>query len=285
MNVINYDEVVEDNITKNLFLLIYSYLSKDKKVDLEFVKTVLFIVNDEKKLSKYINNISIDNNLNCKGAYYNLIQDISINIDKITHEISLNDDKYSKNENKLRRYIEVTESILHEIEHGNQEKIKDTEDSLESKILVASTRNRDLIFKDIKTPYINFITYLKLKSFKAKYHKYYDCCPYERLAYIKASKKILELVRRFEYTSIIEYKKFIMLMDCLKGYSKYVSPTIYYIKKMNKGFSDWEEISDIGLGLDYEDKKILGLYLSRDELVKSYEEADEQFNKIERLLK
>lgn len=187
----------------DILKLVYDYSIQKKLVDLNFIDKLIDIVVSKKKLNNYVKKIATTNELEKYGekitcASYNFLtkelsvyyKAIQLCIEKANHY----DQLFNSLEQIMFRNLQVTQYILHELEHAFQNKqLNDKHDnSIEAKIISASLMAEQIL----KNPKI-FIGILmgKIKvddvinnilKHKEKYLQYYHLNPTERLAQVNS---------------------------------------------------------------------------------------------------
>lgn len=136
------------------------------------------------------------------------------------------------------RNLLITQIILHELEHANQRKIVDNEQTLEAQILRLSLLDYE-IKQILKNKYIDesIITYAKAKM--QVYNDNYAIAPHERLAQIKSYQEILNLLTQIKkyVPNLLEFEQTNKLENLLRGFyqeSEIYSPTAAYLIQNGK---------------------------------------------------
>ena len=234
-----------------LLKLIYDYSRSGKLVDHNYVDKLIEIVIEEKKLNKYViksqilseKESFIENGISL--AQYNpFSKTISIYANGINQMLEFNDRYlvlFGSTEQLFYKNSLITQIILHELEHANQRKIIDTEQTLEAEILklITSEISFNTGMKLLNEGYSieQIITYISIKKHQSNenYKKNYNIAPEERLAEIKSYQEILELLFEIkEYVpNLLEFEQTNKLEQLLRGFDYkegfIYPPTVLYL--------------------------------------------------------
>lgn len=245
-----------------LLKLIYDYSIKNKLVDNAFIADIIAIAIRYKHLYTHIKSFTIEPHYqsetqlpnNTIAAYNSFLKEIIIYTEGIEHYIQ-ESTKYQTNFNKVEQlfYINIliTKALLHEIEHANQHKILETEQTMEAKILTLScgyfneTILQTLINQGLSEEFIKHYTDIKYQQ----YNDNYLIAPNERLAEIKAYQEILNILHfiRKNTPHLIELIQRKQLENMFRGYKKtptiIKAPTITYFQKLNIRFGTIPSLS------------------------------------------
>lgn len=135
--------------------------------------------------------------------------------------------------------------VLHELEHANQRKIMDKEETLEGDILRASLskQDKDITIKLIQTGLTGKQIDLILETQKTMKSEGGLILPDERLAEIKSHQEIKDILSEIsdEVPNLIEFENASILESKLRGYTfdkgRIISPTIDYLISTDKSFA------------------------------------------------
>ena len=241
---------------KKILRLLFDYSRNYKLVDMNYIDKLIEIVVNEKELDEYIKQSKIvgadesdgllDDNLRyTTAAYIPYLQGIVVyenSVNEMLKKISDVSYNFSDIENLFYKNASITQVVLHEIEHANQEKIKDEESSLESGILKLSSmslESRDIL-ENSNIDYISYATYL-VNLRNQNYKENYKYAPFERLAEIKSYTDIVNILSLIkEYVpNLIEYEQYNVWSSSFRGFDTYsFSPTVYYIERNAKDISN-----------------------------------------------
>lgn len=280
--IIDYNDKLEDKIAKEIYTLILSYMEYNKSVDLNFLENIADIVVKNKNLKDYLTAIKIDNNIKDVATHCSHNKSITVNVNTIIYILKLIK-IFNGKELLFYSYLEVVEVLLHELEHVNQDKIFNYENSLESLIVrktlePARKLSQELsITKGIKNNLIS----LKIDLYNIKYHKNYIYSPAERLAYIKSTLTTIKIAELFGSKNICDYENLFLITNYCRGYYKKINPTKYYLKIINPKFN-WHKIEEKIRDISFLDRITLGLEINKNELqslvnnIKSSMEITEQ---------
>lgn len=231
-----------------LLRLIFDYSINGKLVDKAFIEKLIDLVVNSKNIGEYIKDASIeDADINefddeiLLAAYHPNKKIIKVYSNAIEMMLEMQD-KYQGLFNGVEQIfyknILITQVLLHELEHANQRRIIDKENTLESKILRISVTNLDanLISKLLSQGFTKEEVLYFIRERNKVRSENYLILPDERLAEIKSHQEIvstLELIK--EYTpNLIEFEKDNVFENLLRGYfysnGKITSPTIEYAK-------------------------------------------------------
>lgn len=236
---------------KRLLRLIYDYSVLDKKIDNSYIEKFVDIVVSEKKLNGYVSDIelhpdddSYKGNKTALAVYNPLSKRIIIYTNGIL-ELLYRNDKYRKLftrvENAFYAKIQISQIVLHELEHANQRKKIDNEESLESQILrlsmadISIDKLKSLLDKGFTMEQLMLYIYYKGKIRTSNYKANYEKAPEERLADIKSHKEIISILENIkEYVpNLIDFEITNLLENMIRGYTDkgdYIEPpTIRYL--------------------------------------------------------
>ena len=268
---------------ENILKIIKKYHDNKQYADYEFVIDICNIIIDNNNLSDYINGIYINNSFNGNNSRYLYTTNIlEFNLYRLykTEYISILNDNYYGFFNLI-----VLKTIIHELEHVNQELIKDTPvNNLERKLLILgdpttyikqpNTSNKLSLSKQI-----NRLEWLK---YRILYNKYYYYAPNERLAIIKSCielYKIIEIdfLKESLYYEIFNKSNDSELDNIIKPYKLNNdltnSPSLEYLSKLTYDNQTIikNDISLYDMSLPKEERFLYGLALTKEE----YKEKDE----------
>lgn len=298
---------------EQIFKLLHIYAKKNRLVDSDYVLALVEYFVTSKKISDQVKDVKIVygkptdtlgdgyhvasyNHVSKKlEVYMSVIMDY---INSIESDLNL-----TNLEKKFYTNLQITQFILHELEHANQQKIKNEGIGLEAAILKtsdkASTMFEDCltalrIGKKMDNDKLKEATKL-LEIEDAKYGELYDYSPKERLADIKSIEICQRLVEPFKHNlcKIDQLLKYELYKTYLRGYAidftgiesptvKYFNELRYYdfLKKLDlagEDFnSDYEKVKKYSL----ESRLRLGLPISQKEYVETYNIYEKSFKGI-----
>lgn len=229
-----------------LLRLIFDYSKNGKLVDKAYLEKLIDLVIDSKGISKYVQNSEIVSNGTEETmdgillAEYRpnrkLIRIYSEAMERMLEEHDRYQVLFNGIEQIFYKNVFITQIILHELEHANQRKIIEKDDTLESKILKTSITNIDI---DLVSTLLNegftldqILYYIRRE--KALREEHYLLLPDERLAEIRSHQEIARTLEPIkEYTpNLIEFEKTNILENMLRGYfyneGAITSPTLEY---------------------------------------------------------
>lgn len=186
---------------ESILKIIYDKTIANKILDLKDIEKILEILVVEKRLNDYILNISIQqirgNNLASYSTYTKKITIYAEMINQMVKDIEKNILNINVFEATLYKNLLILQTLLHEVEHANQQKIAYNDNTLEALIIRLS--------------------YLVNNGYDENLYEY---CPEERLAEIKTFEEIFILVscvnkKLITLPNIIEMEK---LKRQLRGY-------------------------------------------------------------------
>lgn len=241
-----------------LISLLYDYSIRGKLADKKYIEQFIDIVVNSMGLNNYLIGFEIlrdvttceDSNFVSFAGYSPVLKKLYIFIEGINKLLILND-KYralfSSTEQIFYQNVLISQVILHELEHANQVKIINTNDSLETKILKLSSidcivENELARLKDAgcNQKDIEKARQLLTMSYGTLYRIYYDLAPEERFAEIKSHRtmiKILEVMKR-QTPKLREFESICLLENMTRGYSfienRISSPTIDFLTLLGK---------------------------------------------------
>ena len=273
---------IDDNINKTLYNLIVEYSSNNKPVDNYFIKTVINTIIEYAELNDFYDTFTIDNKLDSLGEHNSKTKNISINLDAIYKKIKKNHYDFTNNEHQTYKYLAVILIIFHELEHVNQDKLMEENNTLESNILTESRRLYEIaiinFYKNQHDLAIkrNIILLSQVIKYRSLYYKYYDLAPQERLADLSSYTNCLYISKKLKITNITNYLKKKSKLTLLRGYKTTLIPTKYYIEKLNPKFDNWSYIEEQGRDLNLKERMSLGLEISNEE----YQKVKKKSNKF-----
>ena len=241
-----------------LISLLYDYSIRGKLADKKYIEQFIDIVVNSMGLNNYLIGFEIlsdvttweDSNFVSFAGYSHVLKKLYIFIEGINKLLILND-KYralfSSTEQIFYQNVLISQVILHELEHANQVKIINTNDSLEAKILKFSSincivENELARLKDAgcNQKDIEKARQLLTMSYGTLYHIYYELAPGERFAEIKSHNtmiRILEVIKR-QTPKLREFESICLLENMTRGYSfienGISSPTIDFLTLLGK---------------------------------------------------
>lgn len=242
---------------QEILKLVYDYSKNGKLADRDFILKLITIVVEHKTLNSYIRRLKMcnkptneENELHL--AEYSMCEkEIVVNLTGLDNYLKICYGKYSEMFNNIEKLfygnLIVSQVILHELEHADQNKKFDSNDmDTETRLIKISLREVKLL----KDPEALFDVYIKMgltpqevicyfQRKKQLYKEYYDYNPIERLAQIRAYKTITDsicsLKDRLPNLYELEYASYIK--NLLAGYeydsNGLVAPTVRYMTGMN----------------------------------------------------
>lgn len=152
---------------------------------------------------------------------------------------------FSSTEELFYKNLLVTQVVLHELEHANQRKIMDKEESLEGDILRASLskQDKDITIKLMQIGLTGKQIDLILETQKTMKSEGGLILPDERLAEIKSHQDIKDTLLEIsdDVPNLIEFENASILESKLRGYTfdkgRIISPTIDYLISTGKSFA------------------------------------------------
>ena len=237
-----------------LLKLLFDYSKQGKIVDINYIDKLIEIVVSEKGLNEYVKWVKImteddyytkedrDYNRITLAIYdgFDTIRLYANNINKVLEYYTQYFPLFTSIERYFFQNIIISQTVLHELEHANQEKMIDEdneEESLETTILKLSVKR--FYFEDIQKLIEDGWTYqeieiaMELES-KKKIEKY-KINPSERLAEIKSYQQILDILKMIKdrTPNLIDYEETTQMENLLRGYEEYWGminvPTYEYI--------------------------------------------------------
>lgn len=175
---------------ENILKIIYDKTNDNKILDLKDIEKILEDLVVEKRLNDYILNISVQqirsNNLASYSTYTKKITIYTEMINQMIKDIEKNILNINVFEVTLYKNLLILQTLLHEVEHANQQKIAYNDNTLEALVIRLS--------------------YLVNNRYDDNLYEY---CPEERLAEIKTFEEISILVSHIN-------KKLITLPDIIE---------------------------------------------------------------------
>ena len=229
--------------------LLFEYSNSGRLVDGRFIENFVSIILDKEKLNNYVKDIAFEpfnsQEKNSIAGYNYARKKIVIFYERLDSYINgkrVNDAYIPEKEKIFYKNIEICQMLLHELEHANQSKIIDQDNTLESDILklIGVGKSREIIETRLKNSGIsNNIINIILDNKDKVYYKYYDFAPHERLAEIKSHESIVEIISPIKnfIPCIYNLENVLILKSKMKGYTlnkELISPTIYYLKNQGE---------------------------------------------------
>lgn len=229
-----------------LLRLIFDYSKNGKLVDKVYLEKLIDLVVNSKDISKYVQNseiVSSGTEETMDGillAEYRpnrkLIRIYSEAMERMLEDHDRYQELFNGIEQIFYKNVLITQIILHELEHANQRRIIEKEDTLESKVLKTSVTNIDI---DLVNTLLNegftidqILYYIRRE--KTLREEHYLLLPDERIAEIRSHQEIVRTLESIkEYTpNLIEFEKANILENMLRGYfyneGVITSPTLEY---------------------------------------------------------
>lgn len=251
---------------------------KEKRpIDIQFLSELIKIIVTYNKLEQYYNGIEIKDEFNeheCVADYGNFSKIITLYMPQFLELLKDIKDGVllKKIDQECLPCFAATQTILHELEHARAIKVEGQSESIESKILLATTVNKSNQylreqFKRRNLSDKEMETYFKIR--KEKYKIYYEFSPRERLAEHNSILIILEVFKSFETTNpflihLCNYFVFRFYSNLLRGYDKTTNPTKVYLKSINAK-EELREIKALSRSLSLAERLKLGLEISDKE--------------------
>ena len=226
-----------------LLKLLYEYSANGKLVDGKYIQKLIEIVVDSKGIVDYAGGLIItdkDSRLrdpnSLLAVYYP---------NRMLKSYNTYQEMFSSTEELFYKNLLVTQVVLHELEHANQRKIMDKEESLEGDILRASLskQDKDITIKLMQAGLTGKQIDLILETQKTMKSEGGLILPDERLAEIKSHQEIKDTLSEIsdEVPNLIEFENASILESKLRGYTfdkgRIISPTIDYLISTGKSFA------------------------------------------------
>ena len=237
-------------MTEKLLSLIYNYSINGKLVDKEYIKKFIDIVVNSESLEKYVLDLQIlspEKKLpeGCIASYIPVNKTIYFDFNNINKRLNERD-KYhvlfNEEEQIFYKNSFVSQFILHELEHANQYRIMDSEESLEAEILKLGKHDLDddEINKLQEKGYSTAALIVYILEKRRIYMEFYLKSPVERLAEIKSHQEMIILLSNIKgiVPNLFDFEQAAKIESLLQGFAyedgKVISPTIFYLKKMGE---------------------------------------------------
>lgn len=237
---------------EKIFKLIYDYFKANRMIDQKFIDKVIEIVVNAESLHKYVKETKYitDEELNehSKKGWTIQIADAStimdLSYDHENHMITVYTDNIPKiydvclnqmnfNNPKLACPSIYTQRILHEIEHGKQERTITEKDNLEAKILYAARPRVNNLNGYSAYQKAEEIVKTMIRTFL--YYTNHRYSPMERMAEIDSYKRMKHILSlsKTDISDIIQYTNEMVLKNLIAAYDdKCLSPTIRFLKEL-----------------------------------------------------
>lgn len=235
-----------------LLRLIFDYSKNGKLVDKAYLEKLIDLVVNSKDISEYVQNSDIVRSGTKETiggillAEYRpsrkLIKIYSEAMERMLEEQDRYQVLFNGIEQIFYKNVLITQIILHELEHANQRKIIEKENTLESKVLKISVTNLDTNFlnKLLSQGFtLEQLTYY-IQREKQLREEHYLLLPDERFAKTKSHQEIVKALKPIkEYTpNLIEFEQTNVFENLLRGYfynlGAIASPTLEYGKISRK---------------------------------------------------
>ncbi len=264
--------------------LMFDYSHKNDLNIRKFIANVAEIVVAYRKLSDYVYRIiyetfSRDSNAKYGNKRIVVFDNYLKTLNDKAKKFDLSDSEY-----KYYIYSKLLSTLVHEIEHAEQLRLREIENE-DIKTLLIKTCNmpKDKVFSDIdavisRNHFLDiigdiefklkmFLSDIKLNKIDKIYDKYWLLSPTERMANLVGNSFSLEVLENLSKTINLDNLKEIMMgvinSHCLDVYEISARPSQYYFDKFNISCS-WLIEADKSLSL--EERLYYGLELSEDEL-------------------
>lgn len=275
--------------------LLYDYSIKRKTVDENYIYKVIDIVIAGRGLIKYVARYEVVKELeqsqmdqNENVACYNYDDKlITLSQNGIKSLIEQSKQAFlgffpSNLEQHLFINLVITQVILHELEHANQQKIVQTTNDMEAKILrlrgIINVRSINELRKigKISEEETEKLIDLKIQEFAKKRAGLYLYAPRERLAEIRSYQQVKNILQQLpvKVDSLNAFAHVFEEESMLRGYDV-LSPTIYYLTELGehrelRKFDWYDEDPDKALqkskeNYSLEKRLIYGLPTTEDE--------------------
>ena len=278
---------MEEEILKR----IYDFSKEKKIVDKAFIEKIVELYTSNYGLEDYIKETKIlpcnRRNMYNRGRYNYLNKYILIYYEQ-TIKLITGFDKYLLSvipfdQQLFYINLEITQTVLHELEHAFQYKQMNTLNNDEAEILRLSciNDNASFVIERLKKQGLQEDEIKeKMKEKKKKYFEFYGYAPEERLAQINSYRKLLDIILpdKRNYRESFNTEVVNLHSAELEGYeldNGINSPTIYYLQQQGENSSleqfDWYD-SDPNVALektiskyDLNERIKLGLPISSEE--------------------
>lgn len=281
--LINSDiHLKEEQMVEEISKVIYDYQKKDKRVDKYFIAKLVEIMVSAKGLHQYITDIEFHK---YSKRYLALYDDKTLKVYKKSIE---EDAEQFISKHNYYMYYKVVEILRHEVEHANQEKMVEEQDSiLEAQLLkicfAIFPKYHEYIFQ-LPLPIFfiwNIAVILHAKKDFKKYIENWEYAPQERMAEIRANALVLTLLEQEKLQSIQEIFESDMLFALLQGYDKPLGPTDFYFSEL--GFSQkWEKVEKLSF-LSLEEKLLFGFPLTLEEVNEVKQNKKKVLSKMQKI--
>lgn len=241
-------------MTEKLLKLLFDYSKQGKIVDQNYMDKLVEIVVREEGLNNYVRrtkivtdeiqkrNISSDRiTLAVYSSLYKRISLYANNVNRILEHYEQYLPLFTPVEQLFFRNITISQIILHELEHANQERMIEEDyqkESLETTILRLSdkvVRPRH-IEKLLESGYPSHLITIYIKDKERHYKENYMTDPRERLAEIKSQQQILDMLELIKdiTPNLVDYEGTSKIERLLRGYIEYYDmisvPTFEYLQ-------------------------------------------------------
>ena len=231
-----------------LLRLIFDYSKNGKLVDKAYLEKLIDLVVNSKDISQYVQNseiVSSGHEETMDGILVaehrpnrKLIRIYSEAMERMLEDHDRYQELFNGIEQIFYKNVLITQIILHELEHANQRKIAEKEDTLESSILKASLTviDEEMLFKLLSQGFTAEQVSRYIRAEKRLRAENYLILPDERLAEIRSHQEIVGTLEPIkEYTpNLIDFEKTNVFENMLRGYSynqgRIISPTLEYMK-------------------------------------------------------
>lgn len=238
-----------------LLKLLYDYSANGKLADGKYIQELIEIVVDEKNIDDYVGGLLItgkDRSLrepnSLLAVYYPNRKLIAVYLEAIEEMLkgaNVYHGMFTDFEQLFYRNLLVTQVVLHELEHANQRRIIDNEESLEGDILRASIleQDQDFILKLTRAGLTRKQIELILETQKTMKSEGGLTLPDERLAEIKSHEEVASVLTEIssEVPNLVDFEKTSILESKLRGYTydkgMIVSPTVDYLVSTGKSLA------------------------------------------------
>jgi len=253
--------------------VLYSYFKNNKDIDSVFINKLANLAIKYYCLDEYIQNVVFDDSTSLsimpQASFYFETKEIYFYNKSIMNAFNNFSSQLNKTyDSNMFKYLFVLNVLLHEIEHGNQQRKINTVNDIESEILRAEYQTRIEALKKNKLK--KMLLAFKLQRIAQEYYMF---APSERFAENFSCQKVQAIAKKIGDEISYHIMEYIRLDNILRGYNIELTsnssnaPTKTYLKKINPNFN-YSNIENLSYNIKKEDMIKLGLETPRDELNK-----------------
>ncbi len=283
--------IKEEQMVDSIAKLIHDNIKSRKQVDNHFIATLVELLVSGKGLHEYVSDIEFHKYRTSGIAAYdrtNALKVYTYDLPNRCANFALEKDYYP--------YYKVVSWVGHEIEHANQRKVRQQKrGDVRTVIWNACEYNQDkadeffdqvIMYPALLFFILNLIYKRRIKRIDKIYQKYWSYNPKERVADICGDSLVLSLIEQDSKKEVLSniWNMFSeeLLATLLGGYDQLLGPTDFYLSKF-KQYEDCLRINEFSKSLSLEERLLLGLRVTSDELAEAKENKEKVLSVVRKI--